>query len=61
VKAFQYLDGVFAELFDMEMDNTWITFTVDLGEVFGEDGHFGHGPIQHDKVYEVPIVEGKLR
>lgn len=31
------------------------------GELFGEGGYFGHGPIQHDKVYEVPLVEGRLR
>jgi len=29
--------------------------------LFGEEGYFGHGPIQHDKVFEVPFVEGKLR
>ena len=25
------------------------------------DGYVGHGPIQHDKVFEVPFVEGRLR
>ena len=24
-------------------------------------GYFGHGPIQHPKVFEVPFVEGKIR
>ena len=37
------------------------TITYDHGELFGEDGYFGHGPIQHPKVLEVPFVEGKLR
>jgi hypothetical protein len=32
--------------------------TADHGELFGEDGYFGHGPIQHPKVLEVPFVEG---
>ena len=33
----------------------------DHGELFGEDGYFGHGPIAHDKVLEVPFVEGRVR
>ena len=32
--------------------------TSDHGELFGEDGYFGHGPIVHEKVLEVPFVEG---
>ena len=35
--------------------------TSDHAELFGEGGYFGHGPIQHDKVFEVFLVEGKLR
>ncbi|HHZ87572.1 MAG TPA: metalloenzyme, partial [Chromatiaceae bacterium] len=29
------------------------------GELFGEGNYFGHGPIMHEKVFEVPFVEGK--
>ena len=29
-----------------------------LGELFGEGGYFGHGPIMHEKCFEVPFVEG---
>jgi len=61
IKAVQYLDTVVEELFDMVPENTWITITADHGEVFGEDGYFGHGPVQHEKVHEVPFIEGKLR
>ena len=61
VEAVRYLDGVFTQLFDTVPANTYITVTADHGELFGESGYFGHGPIQHDKVYEVPFVEGKLR
>jgi hypothetical protein len=61
IKAVQYLDRVVEELFDKVPDNTWITITADHGEVFGEDGYFGHGPVQHEKVFEVPFIEGKLR
>jgi arylsulfatase A-like enzyme len=61
IDAVSYLDGVVEELFDLVPDNTYITLTADHGELFGEAGYFGHGPINHDKVYEVPFIEGKLR
>ena len=61
VAAVKYLDGVVEELFDRVPANTYITITADHGELFGEDGYFGHGPIHHEKVWEVPFVEGKLR
>lgn len=61
VEAVRYLDRVFEQLFDIVPAGTWITVTADHGELFGEDGYFGHGPVHHDKVYEVPFVEGKLR
>lgn len=61
IAAVQYLDRVVEEMFDLVPDNTYITITADHGELFGEDGYFGHGPIQHPKVLEVPFVEGKLR
>ena len=61
VGAVKYLDRVIEELFDTVPKNTYITITSDHGELFGEEGYFGHGPIQHEKVLEVPFVEGKLR
>lgn len=61
ITAVKYLDKVVEELFDLVPKNTYITLTADHGELFGEDGYFGHGPIQHEKVYEVPFIEGKLR
>jgi arylsulfatase A-like enzyme len=61
VDAVKYLDRVVEELFDIVPDNTWITITADHGELFGEDGYFGHGPINHEKVFEVPFLEGKIR
>jgi hypothetical protein len=61
IDAVRYLDRVVEELFDTVPKNTYITITADHGELFGEDGYFGHGPIQHDKVFEVPFLEGKLR
>jgi hypothetical protein len=61
IAAVKYLDGVIESLFDMVPKNTYVTITSDHGELFGEDGYFGHGPIQHEKVLEVPLVEGKIR
>jgi sulfatase-like protein len=58
IRAVGYLDGVFARLFEMVPRNTWIIVTADHGELFGEDGYFGHGPVAHEKVLEVPFVEG---
>lgn len=61
IDAVRYLDRVFERLFDLLPPDTYVTVTADHGELFGEAGYFGHGPIQHDKVFEVPLLEGKLR
>ena len=61
VRAVTYLDGVFEKLFDLVPPGTWVVVTSDHGELFGEDGYFGHGPIAHEKVFEVPFVEGLVR
>jgi len=61
VRAAAHLDRTMEQLFDIVPPNTWIVVTSDHGELFGEDGYFGHGPIAHDKVLEVPFVEGRLR
>jgi arylsulfatase A-like enzyme len=60
IRAVEYLDGVFARLFDLLPSNTWLMVTSDHGELFGEDRYFGHGPINHEKVFEVPFVEGMV-
>lgn len=61
IDTVRYLDGVFERLFDLVPRNTYVTVTADHGELFGESGYFGHGPINHEKVFEVPFVEGKIR
>jgi len=61
VNTVRYLDGVFEELFDIVPPNTHIIVTADHGELFGEDGYFGHGPIMHEKCFEVPYLEGMIR
>ena len=59
IRAVEYLDReVFPRLFELLPADTWVVVTADHGELFGEDGYFGHGPIHHPKVFEVPFVEG---
>ncbi len=58
VAALEYCDRELARLFDRLPDDTWVVVTADHGELFGEDDYFGHGPINHPKVHEVPFVEG---
>ena len=59
-------DAAVGELVDWleqrgELDTTAILVTADHGELFGEAGYFGHGPIMHEKCFEVPFLEGKLK
>jgi arylsulfatase A-like enzyme len=61
IAALEYLDGVFAQLLEKLPQDTWLIVTSDHGELFGEDGYFGHGPIAHPKVLEVPFLEGLIR
>jgi arylsulfatase A-like enzyme len=61
VRAATYLNDVIERLLDVVPPQTWVIVTSDHGELFGEGGYFGHGPIAHDKVFEVPFVEGLVR
>ena len=61
IAVLEYLDGVLGRLISKLPAKTWLVVTSDHGELFGEEGYFGHGPIAHDKVLEVPFVEGLVR
>jgi hypothetical protein len=61
IEAIRFIDRLFERLYDLVPPNTYITVTSDHGELFGEEGYFGHGPIMHEKVLEVPFVEGKIK
>jgi arylsulfatase A-like enzyme len=61
VRTAVHVDHVLAQLYDIVPPRTWIIVTSDHGELFGEEGWFGHGPIVHEKVFEVPFVEGTIR
>jgi arylsulfatase A-like enzyme len=60
VKCVEYVDGLVGRLMAMTPPETHFIVTADHGELFGEDGYFGHGPIMHTKCFEVPFVEGRL-
>jgi membrane-anchored protein YejM (alkaline phosphatase superfamily) len=57
----EYLDRLFEKLYEKVPKNTHIIVTSDHGECFGEDGYFGHGPIIHEKVFEVFHIEGQIK
>ena len=61
VTCVEYLDTLIGDLMEKAPENTYFIVTSDHGELFGEDGFFGHGPIMHEKCFEVPFLEGLLR
>ncbi|MFZ1829361.1 MAG: sulfatase-like hydrolase/transferase [Candidatus Competibacteraceae bacterium] len=58
MQCVEYIDEWIGELYTRCPSNTWFIITADHGELFGEEGYFGHGPIMHEKCFEVPFVEG---
>ena len=61
VKCVEYIDGLIGTLMNKAPADTYFIVTSDHGELFGEDGYFGHGPIMHEKCFEIPFVEGRIR
>lgn len=60
ITCVEHVDRLLGTLFDKAPANTHVIVTADHGELFGENGYFGHGPIMHEKVFEVPFVEGRV-
>ncbi|MFA5938693.1 MAG: sulfatase-like hydrolase/transferase [Sinimarinibacterium sp.] len=58
IKTVEHVDSVLDALIDQAPVGTHFIVTADHGECFGESGYFGHGPIVHEKVLEVPFLEG---
>jgi hypothetical protein len=58
IRCVEYIDGLLGELFRKTPNDTHFIITADHGELFGEDDYFGHGPIMHEKCFEVPFLEG---
>jgi hypothetical protein len=59
IECVEYLDALLERAFEKCPRGTHFIVTSDHGELFGEDGFFGHGPIMHEKVFEIPFVEGR--
>lgn len=61
IRGVEYVDRYVGQIMDKAAKGrTHFIITADHGDLFGEDDFFGHGPIFHEKVFEVPFVEGKL-
>lgn len=60
VRAAAALDALLPRLWAKMPDDSHLIVTSDHGELFGEGGYFGHGPVPHEKVLEVPFVEGRV-
>jgi arylsulfatase A-like enzyme len=58
VRCVEHVDALLGDLFDKCPPNTYFIVTADHGELFGEDGYFGHGPIMHELCFSVPFIEG---
>ncbi|MEM1315606.1 MAG: sulfatase-like hydrolase/transferase [Pseudomonadota bacterium] len=61
VRCVEYVDGLLGTLFEKCPPDTHFIITADHGECFGEENYFGHGPILHRKVFEIPFLEGRLQ
>lgn len=59
IACVEHLDGVVGRFLERCPANTYFMIMSDHGELFGEDGYFGHGPIVHPKVFEVFYLEGR--
>ncbi len=60
VVCVEHLDAVVGKFMERCPQNTYFMVMSDHGELFGEEGYFGHGPIFHEKVFEVFYLEGRL-
>lgn len=61
VACVEYIDGQIGKLICKAPKNAYFIITSDHGELFGEGGYFGHGPIMHEKCFEIPFVEGFVK
>lgn len=59
VRCVEHIDGVLGALIDKAPKDTHFIITADHGECFGEGDYFGHGPVMHEKVFEIPFLEGR--
>lgn len=58
IRCVEYVDDVLGALLDKAPKGTHFIIASDHGDCFGEGDFFGHGPIMHEKVFQVPFLEG---
>ncbi|MFC5135080.1 MULTISPECIES: sulfatase [Haloferacaceae] len=58
-RTVEYTDDFVATLLDDVGDDTAVCVHADHGELFGEDGRYGHGYL-HESVINVPLVVGNV-
>jgi arylsulfatase A-like enzyme len=59
VRCVEHIDGLLGALIEKAPKGTHFIVTSDHGECFGEGNYFGHGPVMHEKVFEIPFLEGR--
>ncbi|QGX99849.1 metalloenzyme [Roseovarius faecimaris] len=59
VRCVEYVDELLGSLIEKAPKDTHFIITSDHGECFGEGDYFGHGPVMHEKVFEIPFLEGR--
>ena len=59
VRCVEYVDELLGTLIEKAPKDTHFIVTSDHGECFGESDYFGHGPVMHEKVFEIPFLEGR--
>lgn len=58
VRATEVADARLGEALQQLPKPTLVVVMSDHGEMFGEDGMFGHGPLHHRLLFEVPLAIG---
>jgi Sulfatase len=58
VRCVDHVDLILEAVFEKAPPDTYFIVMGDHGDAFGEGGYFGHGPVMHEKVFEVPFLEG---
>jgi hypothetical protein len=61
IRALELVDRRLERLLEMLPKPVFLLVVSDHGELFGEDGYFGHGPFFHRLLFEVPLVSGVVR
>ncbi|TCP63416.1 sulfatase-like protein [Rhodovulum bhavnagarense] len=59
VRCVEHVDEILGALIAKAPKGTHFIVTADHGECFGEGDYFGHGPVMHEKVFEIPFLEGR--